>query len=244
MKYILYLIFLLSLPFASAFSQSESNLPSGLLLLDDMRAQLPRDAIVVNGTLEVRKRKGLVTRTMNVEMFLNLGRNPSTAKYVLKDAFGKETERMTVTRSHGNPARFEYEAGSPMTAGALPDLFKPFLDTDVSWMDLTLSFLWWPGGRTLKAEMLRGQNCFVVEVAAPAGETGQYKKVLLWVDEKLHMVLQVEGYDARGDLVRRLFIKSFKKIEERWMFKDMDIQCFPSDHRTNLRVDTMRIDKI
>jgi len=56
-------------------------------------------------------------------------------------------------------------------------------------------------------------------------------------------VLQAEGYDVRGELVRRLFMKSFKKIEDRWMVKDMDIQCFPSEHRTNLRVETMRVEK-
>ena len=243
MKYFLFLALLLSLPVVSGFSQSEGGLPAGPQLLDDMRAQFPREPVVINGALEVRKRKGVVTRTLNVEMVLNLGRSPATAKYVLKDAFGKDIGQMTVTRTPGSPARFEYAEGSPPATAALPDLFKPFQDTDVSWMDLTLSFLWWPGGKTIRTETLRGQNSFIVEVEAPAGETGQYRKVLLWIDEKLHMVLQAEGYDAKGELVRRLFIKSFKKMEERWMLKDMDIQCFPSDHRTNLRVETMRIDK-
>jgi hypothetical protein len=206
-------------------------------------AQLPREPVIINGNLEVRKKKGIVTRTLNVEMSLNLGGKPATARYVLRDAFGKSLEQMTVTRNPGAVSRFDYAAGDPPVPGVIPDLFAPFQDTDVSWMDLTLSFLWWPGGRTIRTETLRGQNCFIVDVAAPPGETGQYKKVIIWVDEKMHMVLQAEGYDIKGEIVRRLFIKSFKKIDDRWMIKDMDVQAFPSEHRTNLRVDTMRINK-
>lgn len=240
MKHVLFFSILFAL--AASFVEGE-ELPAGSQLLDDMRAQLPRDPIVINGSLEVRKRKGIVTRTLNVEMNLNLGHSPATAKYILRDALGKDLEQMTVIRGSDGPARFEYAAGNPLAPARQPDLFQPFQDTDVSWMELTLSFLWWPGGKTLKTETLRGQSCFVVEVLAPAGESGLYKRVLLWVDEKLHMVLQAEGYDARGELVRRLFMKSFKKIGDRWMVKDMDIQCFPSEHRTNLRVETMRVDK-
>jgi len=219
------------------------DLPEAPRLLDDMRAQLPGEPVTITGNLEVRKKKGIIIRTLNVEMSLDLGSNPATATYVLKDAFGKRLEQITVTRSRGSDARFDYAAGDPAVAGVVPDLFAPFQDTDVSWMDLTLSFLWWPGGRTIRTETLRGQNCYIVEVTAPARESGQYRKVVLWIDEKMHMVLQAEGYDAKDDLVRRLFIKSFKKIDDRWMIKDMDIQAFPSEHRTNLRVDAMRINK-
>lgn len=221
----------------------ETNLPDGSRLLEDVRAQLPREPVVIKGKLEVRRRKGIVTRVLNVEMQLDLGRNPATAKYLVRDAFDKDLAQMSVKRIPGSPARFDYSAGSPLVSTNLPDLFKPFYDTDVSWMDLTLSFLWWPGGKTIRTESMRGQDCFVVDVPAPAGEKGQFKKVLLWVDQKQHMVLQAEGYDDKGELVRRLFVKSFKKIDERWMIKDMDVQCFPSDHRTNLRVETMNVDK-
>lgn len=236
-------IFLLCCFVLPVFSQTNTSFPDGSGLLEDVRGQLPREPVIIKGKLEVRKRKGVLTRALNVEMALNLGRTPAVAKYLVLDAFGKELEQMTVTRSPGSPSRFDYSAGSPLVATNLPDLFRPFHETDVSWMDLTLSFLWWPGGKTIRSETLRGQDCFVIEAPAPAGERGQFKKVLLWIDQKQHMVLQAEGYDDRGELVRRLFVKSFKKIDERWMIKDMDIQCFPSDHRTNLRVETMQVEK-
>ena len=50
------------------------------------------------------------------------------------------------------------------------------------------------------------------------------------------MLLQAEGYSEDGNLVRRLWVKGFKKINERWMIKDMEIQSYPYRHRTRLRV--------
>ena len=54
------------------------------------------------------------------------------------------------------------------------------------------------------------------EAPAPAGQTGPYVKVRLWIDEKLHMLLQAEGMDANGRQVRILWVKSFKKINDRY----------------------------
>ena len=102
-------------------------------------------------------------------------------------------------------------------------------------MHLTLSFRWWPGGRVTGEEDIRGRPCHVVEVPAPAGPPGQYAAVRLWIDGQLHMLLQAEGLDAGGKQVRILWVKSFKKINDRWMLKDLEIQSSPL-HRTKLVV--------
>ena len=49
------------------------------------------------------------------------------------------------------------------------------------------------------------------------------------------MFLKAEGLDANGKQVRILWVKSFKKIHDRWMLKDMEIQSSPL-HRTKLVV--------
>jgi len=72
------------------------------------------------------------------------------------------------------------------------------------------------------------------EAGTQAGR--QYERVLLWIDEKLRVVLQAEGYDSGGKLVRRFWINSFKKIDDKWMLKDMEVESFLSTHRTRLRV--------
>jgi hypothetical protein len=49
------------------------------------------------------------------------------------------------------------------------------------------------------------------------------------------MFLRAEGLDAKGKQVRILWIKSFKKINDRWMLKDLEVQASPI-HRTKLVV--------
>jgi len=223
----------------SAFTSFGEALPAAEHLLDLARARLPREAVVVTGELQVRKQKGIVVRKMGVELSMDLGSDPASARCTVSDAFGRHLEQLSVTRSSRGKSRFEYSSGDPLSPAPVPDLYEPLQETDISWMDLTFSFLWWPGGTTLRAETLKGRPCYVVEIAAPAGTDGagfSYSNVLLWIDEQLQVVLRAEGYDRDKRLVRRLWIKSLKKIDDKWMIKDMEVASFPSDHRTRFRV--------
>lgn len=213
-------------------------------LLENVVAQLPREPLTITGALKVRKRRGIVIRELKFEMFINWGIEPSLARYTIRDASGRNLEQMTVIRSKGRSPGFAYASGSPLLPADPPDLFESIQGTDISWMDLTLSFLWWKGGTVVGTDEIRGRQCYIVEVTAPSRESAadlndadkRYSKARLWIDKKLHMLLQVQGYDSSGEVIRRLWIKSFKKIDDRWMIKDMEIQVFPGVHRTRLRV--------
>jgi hypothetical protein len=228
--------------------------PSAQELLDDVLAQLPRQPLLVTGELLVRKQHGIPVEVLQFEMLLQWGREPATVRYTIRDAFGADLEQMTVTRAGGDRPRFEYQRGKPLADAALPDLFAPIQGTDIGWTDLTLSFLWWTGGAIAGTNAVRGRACTIVEVPAPAqaganrappsdaGKTATpYSKVRLWIDDQLHMLLQAEGYDRDGRLLRRLWIRSFKKIEETWMVKDMEIQQYPAVHRTKLQVHDLEV---
>ena len=64
--------------------------------------------------------------------------------------------------------------------------------------------------------------------------------VRLWIEAKVHVLLQAEAYDARQQRLRALRIKSFKKIKDLWMIEDLEVQTYPSRHRTLLRVQAVR----
>jgi hypothetical protein len=212
---------------------------------------LPREPLEVQGGMIVRKRHGVIVREFQFDMLLRWGAIPPTARYTIRDAFGRELEQLTVLRAPGREPAFVYAAGSPLRNASLPNLFDPVQDTDISWADLTLSFLWWKPEATVTRDETRGRSCYVVAVAPPPrSETGgghqaaagdaaarePYTRVMLWIDEKVPMVLQADGYGADGRHVRRLRVDSFKKIDERWMIKDMEVMGFPERHRTRLTV--------
>ena len=49
------------------------------------------------------------------------------------------------------------------------DLVAPIEGTDISWMDLSLSFLWWPDAVLSGREDVKGRDCLVVDTFEPQG---------------------------------------------------------------------------
>lgn len=197
-----------------------------------VRAQLPRQPTWIKGWLSTDQQPML-----NLDMLLHLGNEPPWASYNLRDAFGRDLEEIVLWRD--DVLRAQYRQGSPLQKTPAPDLFAPIRDTAMSWGDLSLSFLWWQGGTVIGTEEIRGQECVVLEITAPDEEGGIYDHVRLWIDRRHRMLLQAEGYDARGRRVRRMQVRSFRKIGEEWMVKDIVIRRYPGTMRTNLRIRDM-----
>ena len=102
----------------------------------------------------------------------------------------------------------------------------------------------WRGGETVGRDTFKGQPCLLVDLPAPADagtdSSGRYARVRIWVHESLRLIVQAEAYDEEGGLVRRLEIKGLRKVDDRWMIKDMEVESFPPAHKTRFRVREVR----
>lgn len=209
-------------------------------ILTDVVSRLPRQPLLISGRLFVRRRKGVILQELRFEMELHWGATPPRAVYTIRDRFGSALEQLTFARPTGRAMDVTYALGDPPATNTPPDLYEPIQDTDLSWVDLSLAFLWWKGGEIVGHDEVRGRRCLVIDVPSPGKPPSEgaasYARVRLWVDERIRMLLQAEGYDRQGEAVRRLWIESLKKVDDRWMIKDMEIQSVP-DRRTKLRVD-------
>jgi hypothetical protein len=207
-------------------------------LMDDVLLRLPREPITLTGQLFVRKPRGIPVCDYAFEMTLNYGAEPATASYAIRASpAGPVLEALTVKRPSKGEPEYLHADGSPSEPAPLQDLYGHIQQTDLTWLDLSLSFLWWRGGIVVGTESVRGRPSVVVDLAPPVGGTsGPYARVRVWIDEQARILLQAEGYDAAGNAVRTLWVKSFKKINDRWMIKDLEIQQYPAVHRTKLRV--------
>jgi hypothetical protein len=226
---------------ALAEAGDPADLPEADVLLNEVIARMPREPVSVAGTLQTAPAGTNGTRTLNVELYLHYGTNPAVARYTIRDAFGAALEEMTLTREHGKSLAFAYRRGSPLEPTEVPPLTQPIQGTDIAWLDLSLSFLWWRGGKTVGHDMVRGQACYVVDIPAPSDGSMAYGRVRTWIDEKFRFMLQAEAYDTEDRLVRRLSVKSFKKINDRWILKDMDVTTYPARTKTTLRIADVRI---
>jgi len=205
-------------------------------LLSGVVAVLPDIPLVVQGDLRQRDGKGKVTSTFRVEMVLDWKADVPTARYTIRDAFGANLEHLAITWKVAGQPEYQYFEGQPFRAAALPPLNQVIQGTDITWLDLSLSFLWWPGGEVRGEEEVRGRDCHVIDVPAPPEQVTGFNGVRLWVDTKIGIVMRAEGYDEQGMLMRRMDVKSFKKIRDRWVIKDIEFQSFPAKTRTSLLV--------
>lgn len=205
-------------------------------LMAPVIAALPDIPLVVNGDLQKRNERGRVEQTYRVEMVLDWKADIPTARYTIRDAFGAPLQHLAITWD--DPARpsYQYLEGNPLRSAPLPPLNQAIQDTDITWLDLSLSFLWWPDGTARGQESVRGRDCDVVDVPAPSGQVADFDGVRLWLDSKIGIVMRAEGYDQAGELLRRMDVKSFKKISGRWVIKDIDFTSFPSETKTTLLV--------
>ncbi len=218
-----------------AQQRAPSGPPEARQLLNDVILALPDIPLRVTGDLTARARGGAPDMRKGVEMLLDWQADPPTARYTLRDAFGGTHSHLAITWEQPRTPVYRYFEGYPLRAAPLPDLVDAIPGTDISWMDLSLSFLWWPGAQTVGREDVRGQSCWVVDIPAPDSFSG-CAGVRLWISPRINIMLKAEAYDANNQPMRRLDVKSFKRINNRWVIKDIELTSLPARTRTVLRV--------
>ena len=112
----------------------------------------------------------------------------------------------------------------------------PLFNTDVTWSDITLDYLWWDdfsfdGER--ESETVHGQVCAVVVM-----KKGD-RAVRVWVDRKTGALMQAEEF-ADGKTVRRLWGTRIRKFGERWMANVLEVETLGSGHRTKITVEELK----
>lgn len=186
----------------------------------------------------MRRRRGIPINTYGFDLTARWGDQTPQSQYTISDSLGRPLERLTLV--HGPDPVVEYESGDPLTKQPFTSLARPIQNTDITWMDLTLSFLWWQKATFEEEDSVKGFDCYVIRATAPEDvDDVVYKSVRVWISKKAGMMLRAEGLDANGKPIRRLWINSVQKIDDAYMIKDMEIQKYPTRQRTKLTIDTV-----
>ncbi|MBM3857418.1 MAG: outer membrane lipoprotein-sorting protein [Verrucomicrobia bacterium] len=110
--------------------------------------------------------------------------------------------------------------------------YQEIRHTGVTYDDLSLGFLYWPHPRLAGSEQLRGTKSSVLELFPPLDNQGPYGSARLWIDENSGAPLRMEGFDKKGNLLKRFEVISAQKIDGLWTLKEMRIETF--DLQTHL----------
>lgn len=123
----------------------------------------------------------------------------------------------------------QYQKDGKMVALPKAMYSTPIPETDVTYEDLSMRFLYWPGARILQeseaTSTVKGRLCWIVQLKNPTPSLGQYAWVRVWVDKENGGMWQIDGIDARGELAKRFLLTSVMKLKDgSWFFKQMKVE--------------------
>jgi hypothetical protein len=206
-------------------------------LLATCVATLPREPLQLKGALTVRKQRGIVVSEHPYRLSLDWGATPQRVQCDLLDASGKTQQCLTIVRRDGVPD-LELRSGAALEKQPMPALSARVLDTDMSWLDLTLDFLWWKDARLEGEGSVLQRTCDILLVRPPSPIPG-CSGVRVWLNRENNFLLQAEQLDPAGKPLRRMSVRSLEKFNERWFISELDVVAEKSDFRTRLRVDAV-----
>ena len=127
---------------------------------------------------------------------------------------------------------------SPVSQPCNPATPQPrnLFDTDVTWSDITLDYLWWDDfsfDAERESETVHGQVCAVVVMKK------DNRMVRVWVDRKTGALMQAEEV-VDGKPVRRLWGTRIRKFGARWMANVLEVETVGSGHRTKITVEELK----
>ncbi len=203
---------------------------SGEELLAQCAARMPAERILLSGRLNMRKTYGVSLLAFDFSVEADLGAAPPRFRYDLSD-HGTNLLSVTAVRDPVRGLVLSRADGGPAPAPS-----DAVLGTDLSWFDVGVDFVWWRDPVLVGTDRLKGRTCDLLEVTPPE-PTQDCAKARLWIDRDQKVVIQAVQLDVWGRERRKLWIAGTKKVNGRWVFKDLEVETTGTIHRTRLHFD-------
>ncbi|MBO7165898.1 MAG: outer membrane lipoprotein-sorting protein [Kiritimatiellae bacterium] len=204
------------------------------------RSMLPRSRIRLDGDIILRNKKGIVQNEYSYSLYMDRT-NPmeSLRVRICKRDTDEEIMEVTISRSKNGVSKIWKRNANEDKMTEIPSILDNVMDTDVTWLDLTLDFLWWKNPvfeEERESESVHGQRCSVILVAPQTPIEGM-AAVRLWADKKTGCLMQAEQLNPQMETMRRLWGTRVKKFGERWMANVLEVETIGSGHRTKITVE-------
>ncbi|MBP5320558.1 MAG: outer membrane lipoprotein-sorting protein [Kiritimatiellae bacterium] len=216
--------------------------PEAAAILAECSRIIPTDKLLLSGRVKVRKLRGVVLQDNPFKLMLEWGAPTPTAEILLMDPKGTSlVERAILMRPAGRPAEIRIFSGPEQKPVESPTYAGHVAGSDMTWLDLSMDFLWWESvhfDSPREGKSRNGRECDILITAPPTPIPGCLA-LRVWIDRQLKCLMQVEQIGIQGEPVRRMWVQRVKKLNDRWMIRDMEIETFGSGHRTQLLVEEL-----
>lgn len=213
---------------------------SGRALLEACAARLPMEPLFMNGTLTMRKAYGVELKKYGFAVTIRWGDMPPTAKYDVYNLGGGLVEAIEVERHPAGELSLRRFTGPARAKAEATALNARVLGTDITWLDVTLDYLWWTQPVLAGTDKVKGRLCDILEVVPPAPLPG-CAKARLWIDREQQVLMQASQIDEKGRESRKMWVRAIQKVDHRWVLKDLEVETLGSGHRTRLHIDEVKL---
>ena len=124
----------------------------------------------------------------------------------------------------GEAKLYETEQGKA-TPFPAQKIGEAIIDSDVTYEDLSLRFLYWKDAKVVGEDKIKMQSCYKLRLINP-GKDGRYALVYIWVHKKYGALMQVAGYDTQGRLLKRFHITDLMTVDKIQMPKKMNVETY------------------
>jgi hypothetical protein len=129
-----------------------------------------------------------------------------------------------------------------ISGSRLDDLVR---DTDISFEDLAMRFLYWENAVIEGEQMITVTKCWQLLVQPPSAGASSYSKVRLWVAQESGALMKAEAFGRDGKLARTYRVVSGQKTGDGlWMLKQMRIESATAKPGGDRSPTYLEIDKV
>lgn len=204
-------------------ASAQAQLPAADDLLRTARYVATLQDANLKGSLQKSGVKGKVP----IELFLLQGQG---IEFQVHD--GKQWNKFQLKLTDEEYDLFE-GVGNKIRRFDRAKLTKPVMGTDLTYEDLSMAFLYWPNGKTLKEESLGfGRDSWMIRLVNPKAK-GEYKTVDVWVHKDSGALMQIYGYRADGKCIKIFKVTEVMKVGKgQYSIKTMKVQSYDDNGRT------------
>lgn len=166
-----------------------------------------KGAIRTEGRGAANKSYPIILRTKGYEMIYEFQNEPLQIRVVISP------EQSIVQKRAGAGDKW-----IDVTAKARLD---NILDTDITYEDLGLEFIRWENVETLGTDTIKTMKCWVFE-AKPSGPS-RFSKARYWISSDYGAFLQVDGYNDKAEVIKKVEVMSVKKVGKAYVIEEMAI---------------------
>jgi len=219
------------------------------LLMARVRAGVPTQPLSMEASIRALSPAGKTVARLDASVRYRpdtVDPSSRTATYVLLDGAREATAKMDILLPSAPSVAPSFAYEEPLgTPTAMPDLYAPVGGTDLCWMELSFSFLFWASPRIVDVEVVRERwTCQVVELDAPAAlatdAPGAWNRLRLWVAPAYGAVVQGVAYRDDKPL-KRFEVESVTHVRRTYMVSDMLVRNLETGTRSRLKISGLEL---